>query len=85
MNNIEQYLYENPELIKRFMNDNRKLLNEIKQQYADMLESGDLVGRFLLSKALMEILTIATKAGQELLKAEMSQQGINVTTNKGSC
>lgn len=85
MNNIEAYLHENPELIERFMNDNEALLNEIKQQYADMLESGDLVGRFLLSKALLEILTIATEAGQELLKAEMSQQGINVTTNKGSC
>lgn len=86
MNNIEQYLYQNPELIERFMNDKKELLNEIKQTYADMLESGDLVGRFLLSKALMEILTIATEAGKELLKREMQERhGVNLMNTEGKC
>ena len=85
MNDFEEYLYKNPQLIEKFMRDKKPLLNEIKQTYADMLESGDLTGRFLLSKALMEIVKITTEAGQELLKAEMSQQGINVTTDRGVC
>lgn len=86
MNNIEQYLYENPELIKRFMKDNEALLNEIKDTYAKMLASGDLTGRFLLSKALLEIVKVTTEAGQELLKQEMQEQhGMNLMDTEGKC
>jgi len=86
MNEIEAFLHENPELIERFMKDNENLLNEIKQKYADMLESGDLTGRFLLSRALMEIVKVTTQAGQELLRYEMmAGQGINIAAKKGSC
>ena len=85
MNNIEQYLYENPELIKRFMNDNKKLLNEIKDTYAKMLESGDLTGRFLLSKALLEIVKVTTEAGKALMQAEMQERGITMTDTEGKC
>ena len=85
MNEIEQYIFDNPELIERFMNDNKALLNEIKDRFAGFLESGDLIGRYLLSKALFEILRVTGEASKELLKQEMSQRGINVTAKSGSC
>ena len=85
MNEIEAYLHENPELIERFMNDNEALLNELKDRFAGFLESGDLIGRYLLSKALFEILRVTGEASKELLKTEMSQRGLNITDAKGSC
>lgn len=85
MNEIDEYLHENPEILERFIHDNKELLNEIKNRYADMLANGDLIGRFLLSKALMEILKITTEAGKALMQAEMQEQGLNVTDVKGHC
>ncbi len=85
MNEFEQYLYDNPELLKRFMNDNEALLNEIKARFAGFIESGDLIGKFLLSKALFEILRVTGQATKELLKQEMQRQGVNITDTKGSC
>lgn len=86
MNEFEQYLHNNPQLIEKFMHDKKPLLNEIKDIYAKMFASGDLTGRFLLSKALMEIVRATTEEGKALMQAEMREQhGINLTNNKGSC
>ncbi|MCK4487446.1 MAG: hypothetical protein KAU38_11890 [Desulfobacterales bacterium] len=85
MNEIEEYLHENPELIERFLHDNKPLLNEIKQTYADMLESSDLTGRFLLSKALLEIVRVTTETGKALMQVEMQARGINLTDVVGQC
>ena len=85
MNEIEQYLHENPELIERFMKNNKELLNEIKDRFAGFLESGDLISRYLLSKALFEILRVTGEATKELLRYEMQEQGINLTDVKGHC
>ena len=85
MNNIEQYLYENPELIERFMNDNKALLNKIKNKYADFFRDGDLIGRFLLSEALMGIVKATTEAGKALMQAEKQERGITMTDTEGKC
>jgi hypothetical protein len=40
MNNIEQYLYDNPEVLKDFMTNHEKLLNEVKNSFAGFIENG---------------------------------------------
>lgn len=85
MNNIENYLKENPELIKDFMQSNGELLNEIKNRFEGFLDSGDLVGKFLLSKALFEILQVTGEATKSALKAELAEHGLNITNVKGNC
>ena len=74
MNEIEAYLHENPELIQRFMKDNEKLLNEVKDRFAGFLESGDPVGKYLLSMALFEILRTVKDASKALMKAEIAER-----------
>lgn len=85
MDDIEQYLYENPELIEQFLNNNKTLLNEIKNRFDEMQASGDLIGRYLLSKALFEILRVTGEATKELLKQEMAKRGVNITGDGARC
>ncbi len=86
MNEIEQYIFDNPQLLKRFMKDNEALLNEVKNKYADLFRDGDLIGRYLLSKALFEILRVTGEATKELLKQEMQEQhGMNLMDTEGKC
>lgn len=74
MNNIEQYLYDNPEVLKDFMTNHEKLLNEIKDSFAEFIENGDPVGKYLLSMALFEILRTVKDASKALMKAEIAER-----------
>jgi len=85
LNNIEQYIKDNPVVISEFMNGNRELLLEIKKRFEDFLESGDLISRYLLAQALLQILKTATEKSKELLSAELAVAGINITDSGGSC
>ena len=86
MNEFEQYLFDNPELLKKSMERNEPLLNEVKDRFAEFLESGDLIGRYLLSMALFEILRVTGEATKDLLKQEMQEQhGINLMDTEGIC
>ena len=85
MDNLEQYLFDNQELITDFLKDNKELLNEIKARFEGFVELGDFVGRYLLSQALLQILKVATEKSKELLAAEMALKGINITDAGGSC
>ena len=85
MNNLEQYLFDNQELIADFLKDNKELLNEIKTRFENFSQSGDFVGRYLLSQALLQILKVATTESKALLKTEMALAGVNITDAGGSC
>lgn len=74
MNNIEQYLYDNPEVLEDFMTNHEKLLNEIKDSFAGFIENGDPVGKYLLSMALFEILRTVKDASKALMKAEIAER-----------
>ena len=74
MNNIEQYLYDNPEVLEDFMTNHEKLLNEIKDSFAGFIENGDPVGKYLLSMALFEILRTVKDASKTLMKAEIAER-----------
>ena len=85
MDNLEQYLFDNQELITDFLKDNKELLNEIKARFEGFVELGDFVGRYLLSQALLQILKVATEKSKDLLSAELAVAGINITDSGGSC
>ena len=85
MDNLEQYLFDNQELIADFLKDNKALLNEIKTRFEGFTEVGDFVSRYLLSQSLLQILKTATEKSKKLLSAEMALKGVNVTDTKGSC
>ena len=85
MNAIEEHLYEHPEILEEFMKNNEELLNNIKDRFAGFLENGDVVSKFLLMKAVMEIIRTVGEASKILMKHELQQQGINITSVKGTC
>jgi len=50
-----------------FLKDNKELLNEIKTRFENFSQSGDFVGRYLLSQALLQILKVANKQKSKAL------------------
>ena len=74
MNEIEQYLYDNPEVLKDFMTNHKKLLNEVKDSFAGFIKNGDPVGKYLLSMALFEILRTVKDASKAVLQAEIAER-----------
>jgi len=85
MDNLEQYLFDNQELITDFLKDNKALLNQLKARFEGFTEVGDFVSRYLLSQSLLQILKVATTESKALLKTEMALAGVNITDAGGSC
>ena len=55
LSEIDQYLYENPELVTRFTAENIDLLKSIKDRFKMFLDNENLVGRYLLARALNDL------------------------------
>jgi len=69
-----------------FLKDNKELLNEIKTRFENFSQSGDFVGRYLLSQALLQIFKGSKQQkSKALLKTEMALAGVNITDAGGSC
>jgi len=55
LSEIDQYLYENPEIVDTFLSDNKELLHAIKQRFSMFLDNGDVLSRYLLARALNDL------------------------------
>jgi hypothetical protein len=68
MNQIEQFLSDNPELIDNFIKDNGELIQAIKDRFKQFTGAGDVAARFLLSSALLEVLQVELEASKDQLR-----------------
>jgi len=90
LSDIDQYLYENPAIVNRFMVDNSDVFEAIKQRFKLYLDGNNVVARYLLARALNDIVMdeLRTSKGQVkeqafkqcglvLMDAEDTKHGIN--------
>ena len=55
LSDIDQFLYENPAIIDRFMADNTDIFEAIKQRFKLYLDGNNVVARYLMARALNDL------------------------------
>lgn len=71
---LEKFLNDNPEKIAAFKADNSDVLNLIVQRFKYFHEGGDVIGKYLLSTAMVEILTEVYNKSSEGLRQKKEAQ-----------
>ena len=84
MNDLEKYINEHQEIVAQFRADNSDLLDALRNRFVSFQESGDTVGKYLLSQALIEVLTAAHKAASEALQDKQREAKANLVPVGGS-
>jgi hypothetical protein len=57
LNDIEKVIFENPEIMNKFADENGKLLEALKQRFLSYQSNSDIVSKFLLMTALTRGIT----------------------------
>jgi len=75
---MEDYLKEHPELIERFREQNRDLLNSIKERFMEFSQDSDVISKYLLTVALVQIMAAVSLETKEKIAQHMREQGLNI-------
>jgi len=78
MNNIERFLFQNPDAMKTFELANRDILQAIKERFESFFVEGDVVGKFLLCLALQGIVQFNAEREKALCLNELQTRGIGL-------
>ncbi len=52
---IEDHIKTNPEILENFNHDYGDILAELRARFQRFIAAGDLIGKYLMSKTLLEI------------------------------
>lgn len=85
MNEIDEYLHENPEILEEFTQYNKALLTLLKERFEFFSKEGDVVSGYLLMRAVMGIVYITGEETKASIGAELAKAGVNITNTKGHC
>jgi len=75
---MEDYLKKQPELIERFREQNRDLLNSIKERFMEFNQDSDVISKYLLTVALVQIMAAVSQKTKEEIAQHMREQGLNI-------
>ena len=70
LNDFDSYLLENPKLIDRFLVENSNLFKAIKDKFKLFLDAENLVGRYLLARALNDLVRDELKVSKGQIKEQ---------------
>ena len=76
---IEKLLHENPDLLKTFLESHQDILVDLRARFQTMIASGDMIGRYLMCKALFETIDIQGKVAKEHIERKAREIGYNIT------
>lgn len=82
LNDIEQFILENPKTLDRFADENGKLLEALKQRFISYQKNNDVVSKYLLMTALTEILTVVSDVTKKMIAAQLREKNINIIDNR---
>jgi len=75
---MQDYLKKQPELIERFREQNRDLLNSIKERFMEFNQDSDVISKYLLTVALVQIMAAVSQKTKEEIAQHMREQGLNI-------
>ena len=70
LNDFDAYLFENPELIDRFTAETTDLFRAIKDRFKLFLDAENLVGRYLLARALNDLVRDELQVSKGQIRTE---------------
>ncbi len=74
LNEFDSYLFENPELVDRFTAENQDLFKAIKARFKLFLNNENLVGRYLLARALNDLVRDELQVSKGQIRQEAFKQ-----------
>lgn len=77
MTKIDEYLHDNPRLLSEFM-QHGDILRELRRRFEIMIAEGDVVSRYLLTKALQETIQVSAETAKEILRERIRERGVMV-------
>jgi len=74
LSEIDQYLHDNQAIVNRFMADNSDIFNAITQRMKLYLDGGNVVARYLMQKALNDLVKDEIKVSKGQIKEQAFKQ-----------
>ena len=74
LNEIDSYLYENPAIVNRFMAENQDLFKAIKDRFKLFLDNENLVARYLMARALNDLVKDELQISKGQIRQEAFKQ-----------
>ena len=74
LSEIDQYLYENPAIVDRFTADNTDLFKAIKQRFKLYLDGENVVARYLMARALNDLVKDELQISKGQIRQEAFKQ-----------
>ena len=81
---IDDELRKNPEILEKFNRDHGAILVELRGRFQTFLTSGDVIGRYLLTRALFETIQIQGEVAKQHIQERIAEQGVFIHNGSGT-
>jgi hypothetical protein len=80
---IEDEIKSNPEKLEEFNRNHGDVLLELRARFLRFIADGDLMGRYLMSKTLLEKVEIQAQVAKQHIEQKPREKGLNIVDIEG--